>query len=249
MLGISLLPQIPMRAEKSHRAEMVSQILFGETYEVIEYSEGWMHVKTDFDSYKGWIDARQFTNYTGNRQESMTIKDKMITVADENNNEFIISAGSIITVPDKNGRFNVNGHNFTVKGTFGTTSGTILETAKKFIGCPYLWGGKTFMGFDCSGFVQTVFKLCDINLPRDASQQVNIGETLSIVQEAKGGELAFFGDEENITHVGILMDSENIIHCSGKVKVERIDNNGVFNGNEYTHLLRTIKVINSFINI
>ncbi len=249
MLGISLLPQIPMRAEKSHCAEMVSQILFGETYEVIEYSEGWMQVKTDFDSYKGWIDARQFTDYNGTRQETMTVKDRLITVADENNNEFIVSAGSIINVPDKDGRFNVNGHDFTVKGTHSTTSETILETAKKFIGCPYLWGGKTFMGFDCSGFVQTVFKMCDIKLPRDASQQVNIGETLSIVQEAKGGELAFFGDEESITHVGILVDSEHIIHCSGKVKVEHIDNNGIFNGNEYTHLLRTIKVINRFINI
>ena len=259
MTGISLIPQIPLRADKSHRSEMTSQILFGETYQIIDESDKWIYVKTDFDSYNGWIDKQQFTELIDMEPPHNILSNKYIKISDNFGNNFIISSGSRLPNIVENNNFILNNRIYSIDfenktNSFSTstancniidytTSKSIISKAREFLGSSYLWGGLTFMGFDCSGFVQTVFKVNGINLPRDSSQQVTLGQSINIIQETKGGELAFFGDEESISHVGILLDNSHIIHCSGIVRIDMIDNTGIFNGKEYTHKLRTIKLL------
>ena len=107
-------------------------------------------------------------------------------------------------------------------------------------------GGRTPMGVDCSGFTQMVYRLNGKHIPRDASQQVDLGVTLSFIEEAESGDLAFFDDAEgNIIHVGIILENNHIIHASGKVRIDRIDQQGIFNKDlgEHTHKLRIIKKV------
>ena len=123
----------------------------------------------------------------------------------------------------------------------------IIENAYMYINSPYLWGGRSPFGIDCSGFTQVVYKLCGIRLKRDASQQAEQGTTIKSLEESTPGDLAFFANgTEKITHVGILLPQHKIIHASGKVRVDKIDPQGIFNEdkNTYTHNLRLIKRIN-----
>jgi cell wall-associated NlpC family hydrolase len=120
----------------------------------------------------------------------------------------------------------------------------VIDVAKFYLNAPYLWGGKSVFGIDCSGLSQMVFRQFGIKLRRDAYQQAEQGELVGFLQEAKAGDLAFFDNNEGrINHVGIMMDNERIIHASGKVRIDAIDNQGIFNRelNRYTHKLRIIK--------
>jgi cell wall-associated NlpC family hydrolase len=122
----------------------------------------------------------------------------------------------------------------------------LVGDAMLYLNAPYLWGGRTPFGIDCSGFVQMVYKLQGLKLLRDASQQATQGEVISLLAEAEQGDLAFFDDEEgNITHVGMIIDSQRIIHCSGRVQIDNLDHEGIFNVRlqKYTHKLRLIKRI------
>ena len=120
----------------------------------------------------------------------------------------------------------------------------MVECAIKLLNTPYRWGGKSIMGIDCSALVQLCAKVAGFKLPRDASQQVNHGNTINIISEAKAGDIAFFKNENNrITHVGILLSNEKIIHASGKVRIDSFDSKGIYNKDlkEYTHKLYIIK--------
>jgi gamma-D-glutamyl-L-lysine dipeptidyl-peptidase len=109
---------------------------------------------------------------------------------------------------------------------------------------PYLWGGKTPFGIDCSGFTQMAYKLAGIKLRRDAWQQAEQGHTINLLEETEPGDLAFFdNDEGNIVHVGIILRDHKIIHAAGKVRIDSIDHYGINNKElkKYTHKLRLIK--------
>ena len=122
----------------------------------------------------------------------------------------------------------------------------LIKTAFMYLNAPYLWGGKSPFGIDCSGFTQMVYKLNGYKLLRDASQQSKQGDALSFIEESEPGDLAFFDNEEgNIIHVGIMMEDNYIIHASGKVRIDRLDHLGIYNSeaNRHTHKLRVIKKI------
>jgi len=252
--GICNLSIVPLRGEPLNRAELVSQILFGEHFKVLEIRKEWSKIRLAFDKYEGWVDNKQFLLIP---QEEYTSLNKNNTILAGNLVDFISDQNQVLaTIPI--GASLPNFKNNTV--TLGTNSyeyegdiiqkkepkQALLNTAFLFLNTPYLWGGRTPFGIDCSGFSQMVYKLNGYKLLRDASQQATQGEVLSFIEESEPGDLAFFDNEEgNITHVGIIMKDNYIIHAHGKVRIDRLDHSGIYNVDtkRHTHKLRVIKKI------
>ncbi len=245
MEGICNISIVPMRAEPTSKSEMTSQLLFGETYSILMEEGDWVKINTHFDNYEAWINRGQSCL----TDEKFT--DKLITVCsfpflklETENGAMIIPAGS--TIIGDNGEFNLGNKKFNYKLTDLTQTQGIINTSKQYLTTPYLWGGKTPFGIDCSGFTQSVFKQNNCKLFRDAKQQAQQGESISFLTETIAGDLAFFdNDNGEIIHVGILLDSEHIIHASGTVRIDKIDNFGILNNEtkKYSHKLRIIKRI------
>lgn len=252
MFGICNLAIIPLRIEPSDRSEIVSQVLFGEHFEILEQLKQWCKIKMQYDGYEGWIDSKQLqmiseASFYQLSDEAVILNADLIEYITGPNNVLIpIPLASSVSFINHN---DINISNFDFEGT--KTSGektkeNLISTAFMYLNAPYLWGGKTPFGIDCSGFTQMVYKLNGYKLLRDASQQSAQGEALSFIEESEPGDLAFFDNEEgNIIHVGIIMDDNYIIHASGKVRIDRLDHLGIFNAeiNKHTHKLRVIKKI------
>lgn len=252
MFGICNLANIPLRFEPSDRSELVSQVLFGEHFQILEQNQKWSKIKLAYDDYEGWIDNKQFKVIT-EEQYNLLSKDSIILNADLI--EYITSPDNLLMPIPLGASLSflnydiINSENLSFEGI--RTSGvkpksSLLDTAFMYLNAPYLWGGKTPFGIDCSGFTQMVYKLNGYKLLRDASQQATQGLALSFIEESEPGDLAFFDNEEgNIVHVGIIMENNYIIHASGKVRIDRIDHLGIYNAetNRHTHKLRVIKKI------
>ena len=252
MFAICNLAIIPLRAEPSDRSEIVSQVLFGEHFEVLLVDKQWSRIKLQYDNYEGWVDTKQYQLISENSYKQLS-KDAIILSSDlveyvstPNNILIPIPLGASLSFLNHS---EINTENFDFEGlrVSGVKSKTdIINTAFLYLNAPYLWGGKTPFGIDCSGFTQMVYKLNGYTLLRDASQQSSQGEALSFIEESETGDLAFFDNEDgNIIHVGIIMDNNYIIHASGKVRIDRLDHLGIYNAeqNKHTHRLRVIKKI------
>jgi hypothetical protein len=252
MFGICNLAIVPVRSEPSDRSEIVTQLLFGEHIEILERQNQWARIKIQYDDYEGWVDSKQYqviseANYNQLSNEAIILNADLIDYITSSNNLLLpIPLGASLSFLNNN---EINTSNFDFEGT--KTSGikpknALINTAFMYLNAPYLWGGKTPFGIDCSGFTQMVYKLNGYKLHRDASQQALEGEPLSFIEESEAGDLAFFdNDEGNIIHVGIIMDNNYIIHASGKVRIDRLDHLGIYNPeiNKHTHKLRVIKKI------
>jgi len=252
MFGICNLAIIPLRAEPSDKSEIVSQVLFGEHFKIVEKHKQWSRIKLQYDDYEGWVDSKQYqeiseSNYEQLSKETLILNSDLIEYITGPSNTLIpIPLGASLSFLNNN---EINTQNYEFEGT--KVNGikdkkNIINTSYLYLNAPYLWGGKTPFGIDCSGFTQMVYKLNGYKLLRDASQQATQGEALSFIEESEPGDLAFFDNEEgNIIHVGIIMENNYIIHASGKVRIDRIDHLGIFNAetNKHTHKLRVIKKI------
>jgi hypothetical protein len=252
MFGICNLAIIPLRIEPSDRSEIVSQVLFGEHFEILEQFKQWAKIKLQFDDYEGWVDSKQYqiiseSEFNQLSEDAIVLNSDLLEYITGPNNLLLpIPLGSSLSFLNHS---DINTTNFNFEGT--KISGIkpkngILSTAFMYLNAPYLWGGKTPFGVDCSGFTQMVYKLNGYKLLRDASQQSKQGEALSFIEESEPGDLAFFDNEEgNIIHVGIIMEDNYIIHASGKVRIDRLDHLGIYNAeaNKHTHKLRVIKKI------
>ncbi len=234
--GICSVTVAPVRAEASDRAEIVTELLFGESADILEVNKNWTRIKMHYDGYEGWMDTKQLRPVA----DEVLAKRKVTVVTEDfssvmmNDGKTLLSMGSEVEFPAVASR---RSHD---------VRESIALTAKEFINVPYLWGGKSFFAVDCSGFTQLVYKIHEIKLPRDASQQVNVGESLSFVEESRPGDLAFFENPEGkIVHVGIMLENQRIIHASGKVRIDTLDSTGIFNKelNKHTHKLRVIKSV------
>lgn len=245
--GLCNLSIVPLRAESSDRSELVSQILYGETFKVLENRKKWSKIRLHFDSYEGWIDNKQFTEISKedyknlNELPTQLSSDLVHFITSEDNQLITIAMGSNVAVTKfLNHEYEGN------KVENVLPKEALIDTALLYLNSPYLWGGKSPFGIDCSGFTQMVYKLCGYSLLRDASQQASQGEPLSFIEESEPGDLAFFDNEEgDIVHVGIIMEDHYIIHAHGKVRVDRLDHTGIFNYEKrtHTHKLRVIKRI------
>ncbi len=252
MFGICNLANIPLRVEPSDRSEIVSQVLFGEHFEVLEKQKQWIKIKLQFDDYEGWVDEKQFQYIFENeyldlsKQEIILNSDLIEYIIGNDNFMLPIPLGASLSFLN-NSKINTSNLIFEGSKTSGQKSKSeIVSTSFLYLNSPYLWGGKTPFGIDCSGFTQMVYKLCGYKLLRDASQQSNQGEALSFIEESEPGDLAFFdNDEGKIIHVGIMMKDNYIIHASGKIRIDRLDHLGIYNAeqNRHTHKLRVIKKI------
>ena len=245
--GVCNLSIVPLRSEPSDVSELVSQVLYGEHFKVLEQRKAWSKIRIAFDRYEGWIDNKQYkeiseTDYTSLESSSNLLSNELVEyVRDENN--------LLITLPLGASLQPLGLLNHTHDGD--TTSGQqpkekLIETALLYLNAPYLWGGKTPFGIDCSGFTQMVYRLNGYKLLRDASQQATQGEALSFIEESEPGDLAFFDNSEgNIIHVGIIMENNYIIHAHGKVRIDRLDHSGIYNVDKgmHTHKLRVIKKV------
>ena len=246
--GISNLAIIPMRKEAREQSEMVSQLLFGEVYEIMERTDKWARVIAAHDGYEGWISFNQVTIITESEYQQFSA-DSLLT-------NKVISAivkesdGTLVYIPFgsalpgiTNGFLKIGAERYEVNNT--TLAGLdIIATAQSFLNTPYLWGGRTHFGIDCSGLVQAVFRQRGLTLKRDAYLQAEQGTVVDFLPEAKAGDVAFFDNEDGrIVHVGIMINNEQIIHASGRVKIERIDGQGIYSEEfkRYTHKLRIIK--------
>jgi len=239
---------IPLRAAPSHRAEMVSQLLFGERFGIVESSGTWLRIETLFETYTGWIDSAQYGYLGWNEDKPGIIAGREINCIREDGSRMKLMPGSeLFEVKDDFSGFMAGGENYIMQGMDPVkfaAAATPGETAMQFLNTPYLWGGRSPMGIDCSGLVQIVFKINGIALPRDASKQAQQGLTVDFISDAKPGDVLFFSaDTDNISHTGILLSKETIIHAAGTVRRDRVDHQGIWRdeANRYTHRLRLIK--------
>ncbi len=245
--GLCPLSIVPVRLFPEDASEMVTQLLYGDHFKILEQRKKWSRIRSAFDKYEGWIDNKQLLeideeSYNHLDKEALQLSsDIMGSITTKDQVVFPIPLGSVLNST------NILEHQFDGVSTSQKKSKSLLiNTALLYLNAPYLWGGKTPFGLDCSGFTQMVYKLNGYKLLRDASQQATQGEPLSFIEESEPGDLAFFDNAEgHITHVGIIMKDHYIIHAHGQVRIDRIDHTGIYNAqkNEHTHKLRVIKSI------
>lgn len=238
-LGCIAIPLVPGRREPNDKSEMITQLLFGEVYVALEEQKKWVLIRNEADQYECWIDRKQHTVITEKLNLNQTIRSTIAPLVSGNQTWFL-PAGSKVNFDE----FSIGKRKFSFNGSNDPAKKDPILYANQMLGAPYLWGGKSVLGIDCSGFVQVVFSCCGIQLPRDAYQQAVVGETVDFVETARAGDLAYFDNEEgHITHVGIMLDGEHIIHASGSVRIDRIDHEGIYNSEteSYSHRLRIVK--------
>jgi hypothetical protein len=252
--GICNLSVIPLRKEPSDKAEIGSQLLFGDAFTILKYSqdERWLYIKNAYDSYLGWIDYKQYREISQDFFELLNsfeapLCGELIGLLHGETAVFPILLGTSLpffkddTVILENEVFKFKGmvHYPRKNNDFAALKMTSLY----YLNTPYLWGGKCHFGIDCSGFMQQVFRFAGIKLPRDAYQQAEKGESVSFVQ-LKPGDLAFFNDDAGrVMHVGLILENNKIIHASGKVRIDTLEENGIYNAEkgEFSHKLHSIK--------
>ncbi len=247
------MPVAAMRAEPSHRSELINQLLFGERVELLEKRNGWFLVKSLIDAYRGWVDILEVEPFQSLSQncKQVVCHELIIPIADEDTGERQWLTFGAMTERDEHGRLRVGDKFYRYMGDvrelcINKDSNIILQNALRWLNAPYLWGGRTPLGVDCSGFVQLVFRASGILLPRDAWQQAEFGVDIPFASEALAGDLAFFENiDGKIIHVGLLNGEGHIVHASGKVRIDAFDHQGIFNREtmRYTHKLKMIRRI------
>lgn len=269
MKALSLHSIVPVRAEAREGAEQETQMLFGELCEIIESENPkWYRVRLEADGEEGWVDAKMITlmnaeeykTYTAALKDAAMVAFPMTYAMSENNGQTIpLTAGTRLAKYQVTkdevqgsvaGRFEVLGVGFRIDPSMVITAPremsqeNLLQTVRFFLNVPYLWGGKNALGMDCSGFTQIILSLFGKRLHRNASQQAQQGRKISDLRKVQAGDLLFFDHEDGkISHVGIAIDGERVVHCSGRVKVEKIDEKGIYSAEQggYTHHLVSIR--------
>jgi hypothetical protein len=257
--GISNLSIVPMRSEPREDSQMCSQILFGEHYTIIQVIDKWCRIALAFDGYEGWVDRKMINEIDekyflllDNVPHLVTVNlVNRVQIKSGSDSFFIVAGSSLPHFKPFAQTFKLGKMAYKLKPKMknvpeGSIRERMIQNALSFFNVPYLWGGRTPFGIDCSGFSQVLYKMAGIQIPRDAAQQALIGENLSFVEETLPGDLAFFDNDEGaIIHVGIIWIDKKIIHASGKVRIDKVDQFGIYNVDtkRYTHQMRLMRRI------
>lgn len=246
-LMIVLQGYVPVRRNPAESAEMITQVLFGEYVEVLDIKGNWLRIKLLIDGYEGWADKKSFTSTSNKRDNLSYIAIQNTIIRDMSNGQDIyIPIGSAIPAL-RNKKFVLSEISFEVTNMDhfarpGTNK--LQQVVKKVLSIPYLWGGRCGFGFDCSGLTQYLCRLNGKEIPRDSHVQAENGETLNFINESKIGDLAFFDNSEGVIHhVGMMLGNSQIIHASGLVRTDKIDQQGIYSQQygKYTYTLRILK--------
>ncbi len=255
--GISEIATIPVRKEPAEDSEMLTQVLFGETFEILEEIPRWIRIRLDYDGQEGWIDWKMATGISDFwHEQSLTasfavVSERICTVTSKPEEIIPVSFGASLPFFDQQTKtfqiggkqYKLNGETFVHKDKLSFRE-EIIALACSLRGASYLWGGKGSMALDCSGFTQILYKAIGVKLLRNAREQITQGKAVGSLEAALPGDLVFFNhDGGTISHVGMVLSENKVIHCSGIVRVDRLDNQGIFNAdrNEYSHGLCGIK--------
>jgi cell wall-associated NlpC family hydrolase len=233
--AVVAVPAAPVRRKARHSSEMTNQLLFGETVRIIKTKgDLWVKISSLHDGYEGWLTntlLEAIDENDANTMTSFTASD-LLSVISIGERKLNIPAGS--TLPFfAQGKGQIGASSYEYNGQYlkRNEQEPSAELLKKlthlWLNAPYMWGGRTPLGVDCSGFVQVIFKQIGIDLPRDAWQQAQQGQTIKKFSEVQAGDLAFFNNKEDIVHTGILLGEGKMIHASGRVKIDDIDKKGV----------------------
>ena len=244
-LGIANLSVVPVRREPKHASEQVTQLLFGEGYRVLDQADRWLHIQSLIDGYVGWIDQKQYAPLS--EQLPDTYQKGLYRIAtepnliwkDHRNGDIQISLGSFL-IPNEHERIWVTSG--TSKPEKRQERPFLLQFARKFLGAPYLWGGRSQWGIDCSALTQLAYASIGIDIPRDSSDQVAFGQAFDL-DKALPGDLAFFAEEEKLDHVGLVLSDNEVLHASGYVRIDTLTTEGILLEAEerLSHKLLTIK--------
>lgn len=241
----------PVRRKPRHQREMTNQLLFGETVKILKEKDRlWVRVRSLHDNYEGWITRNLLEEVS--RAQAVQVASHLTvgllnTISVDGANLSLPLGASLPGFSDGKGK--IGNREYVFDGAYTESSRNqvsgdlVQQLAMQWLNAPYLWGGRTIFGVDCSGFVQTNFRIAGINLARDAWQQAQGGQAVRKLKDAIKGDLAFFDDKEEIVHVGLLLNNEEIIHASGRVRIDMIDKKGIFNRetNQYSHRLKAIR--------
>ena len=237
------LAVVPVRADKQDQSEIITQLLFGEVATLIDRHNQWIKIKSSHDNYEGWIDEKQVLEIS-EEEHGFWLKNTfrqtmLLKTWDTPFGEIQSMRGS--NTPNRS-QFKVAGFTFQGVQDFGNlTVSSISDVALSYLNSPYLWGGRTPFGIDCSGFTQAVYRFFNIELPRDAYQQANFGENISFKDRKKGDIVFFQNKQKKIHHVGILLANDEIIHASGRVRIDKLTQDGIIKKEELTHHFHSLK--------
>lgn len=254
--GICLLPVVPLRSEAAETAEQCSQLVFGDVFSILEASEKNSYIKLWYDDYEGWIDRKQYIEigkdefflftrakalYTGEFVNEVRVSNDRTGISYMARLPF---ASRIFSKCYKVGNYEIDASEACLLKEETFCREKLEAYLENYLYTPYLWGGKSNFATDCSGFTQSIFKMFGIRLSRDASQQFMQGNTVASLNEAKAGDLAFFSNNAGkIVHVGILLSKDSIVHASAYVRLDKIDDKGIFRVEDgvYSHSLKQIR--------